>query len=381
MNKMDHKIKQAYEDIKISDETKERIHANILASNPEQNKGKLYQPYLAKVAVFAICLVICSGTVYAAYHLLSAGEAALKLGDEKLADKFSELSHDVVFQENETFRAAYLGEVTGKNLSQYAINAEEEKTYFVMAIERIDGQKITYEDNNILVSPFVRGIAPWQFNIFFMSGAYTGQIIDDVLYMIYDCGNLELFADKGVYLGVTDSAPSVESYQYDPQTGVISSNTEYSGLNLLFELKLDPSKANPQKAEEYLQSLGVTDLEGESMEDNPDISSDSAEFIISDLKKGGYLDLENPEEMIAKSTLIEESVTVLQEDKNGYLEYEYADVWLRTSAKVVKENGMDTATFYSDDGERVVQFAVIEYKDGQYIGKIYMCDELIEKNN
>lgn len=378
MNEMDHKVKQAYEDIQMSDEAKDRIHANILASDPEQNKGKLYQPYLAKVAVFVICLLVCSGTVYAAYHLLSAGEAALKLGDEKLADKFSELSHDVVFQENGTFRSAYLGEVSGKNLSQYEIDAEEEKTYFVMAIERIDGQKITYEDNNILVSPFVRGIAPWQFNIFFMGGASTGQIIDDVLYMIYDCGNLELFADKGVYLGVTDGVPSVESYQYDPQTGIISRNTEYGGLNLLFELELDPSRANPQKAEEYLQSLGVMDSEGESMEDEPDISSDFDKEVFL---QNGHQDLENPGEMIAKSTLIEESVTILQENEDGFLEYVYDDIFAYTSARLVREIGMDTLTFYGDDDETIVKFAVIEYKDGQYIGKIYLCDGLIEKDN
>lgn len=372
MNKMDHKIKQAYEDIQMADEAKDRIHANILASDPEQNKGKLYQPYLAKVAVFVICLLVCSGTVYAAYHLLSAGEAALKLGDEKLADKFNELSHDVVFQQNETFRAAYLGEVTGKNLSQYEIDAEEEKTYFVMAIERIDGQKITYDDN-ILVSPFVKGMAPWQFNIFFMGGAYTGQIIDDVLYMIYDCGNLELFADKGVYLGVTDSAPSAESYQYDSQTGIITSNAEYSGLNLLFELELDVSKADPQKAEAYLQSLGVMDSEDQSMEDDSDTSSD---FDKEAFMQNGYQDLENPEEMIAKSTLIEESVTILQENEDGFLKYVYDDIFAYTSARLVREIGMDTVTFYGDDDETIVEFAVIEYKDGQYIGKVYLCNNI-----
>lgn len=376
MNEMDNKVKQAYEGIRMSDEARDRIHANILASNPEQNKEHLYQPHLAKVAVFVICLLVCSGTVYAAYHLLSAGEAALKLGDEKLADKFSELSHDVVFQENETFRAAYLGEVTGKNLSQYAINAEEEKTYFVMAIERIDGKKITYDDN-ILVSPFVKGMAPWQFNIYVMGGGYAGQIVDDVLYMIYECGNLELFADKGVYLGVTDSAPSAESYQYDSQTGIIFSNAEYSGLSLLFELELDPSKADPQKAEEYLQSLGVMDSEDESMEDEPDISSDSDDVFM----QNGYLDLENPEEMIAKSTLIEESVTVLQENEDGFLEYVYDDIFAYTSARLVREIGMDTVTFYGDDDETIVEFAVIEYKDGQYIGKVYLCNEPVEKNN
>lgn len=36
---------------------------------------------------------------------------------------------------------------------------------------------------------------------------------------------------------------------------------------------------------------------------------------------------------------------------------------------------------YGDDDETIVKFAVIEYKDGQYIGKIYLCDGLIEKDN
>jgi hypothetical protein len=89
-----------------------------------------------------------------------------------------------------------------------------------------------------------------------MNGSYMGKVIDGVLYRIIECDNVELFADKDLYLAVSDTAFfSRNAYDYDEETGLITANAAYVGTNILFDLKLDSSKADPVKAEAYIKQL------------------------------------------------------------------------------------------------------------------------------
>ena len=333
-----------------------------------QNK-KLKIKTFIKVAIFILCFLAVSGTAYAAYRILSAREVASQFEEEKLADKFSDLSSNPIIEENSTYRGAYLGEVSGKNLCRDNIKANEEKTYFVVAVERKDGQKIS-EEEKIIVSPFVKGIAPWQFNIYTMGGNAISQVSDHILYSLYECDNLEIFADKGVYLGVTDQVPKTDSYQFDEKTGIITRNNDYPGLNLLFQLDLDVSKADSSKAKKYLQELETTPKENHNSDDSSQITNDH----IKDLIENGHQHLDDPEAMIAKSTLVEDSIQEIQEDKNGTLRFFYKDYDIGTSAKAVRKHGKDTITFYGDDGHSIESFVIFEYVDGKYTCKLYTCN-------
>lgn len=124
-----------------------------------------------------------------------------------------------------------------------------------LELAKINCEAVTCEDS-ILVSPLIEGFAPWQYNIFTMHGGYLEQIVDDVLYRIIEVDSLEYFADKHVYLAVVDSPfLSNEPFCFDEATGLISENKSYDGTNILFELNLDKTKANPEKTAEYLEKI------------------------------------------------------------------------------------------------------------------------------
>jgi hypothetical protein len=73
-----------------------------------------------------------------------------------------------------------------------------------------------------------------------------------------ECDNIELFADRSIYLCVMDTPfYNVEAYNYDEKTGEITVNENYTGMNLLFNLPLDKAKADPEAASKYLEQFGL----------------------------------------------------------------------------------------------------------------------------
>lgn len=207
-----------------------------------------------------IAAIICmfATTAYAAYRYLNAGQVADSFGDTKLAEAFgdSRIASETLVDGD--YKATILGMTSGKNLSDFKSSAWDvfpERTYVTVAIEKTDGSDMTYDDA-ILVTPLIEGLQPWQYNIVTMNGGYSANIIDGVLYRIIEIDSIEYFADRQVYLAVLDSTfYNKEAYHYDENTGLISSNENYNGTNMLFDLKLDKSKANQEKAAEYLEEL------------------------------------------------------------------------------------------------------------------------------
>ena len=128
---------------------------------------------------------------------------------------------------------------------------------------------MTYDDE-ILVTPLIEGLKPWQYNIYTMDGGRQSKIIDGVLYTIVEFDSVEYFADRHIYLAVLDQTfYTTEAYNYDEKTGVISVNEGYNGTNILFELKVDKSKANPNKAAEYLDKIDKK-INGDDVSDDLD---------------------------------------------------------------------------------------------------------------
>jgi hypothetical protein len=150
--------------------------------------------------------------------------------------------------------------VSGEILSERTGSAWElhpNRTYVAVAIENADGTDMTKEyENNFFVSPLIQGLKPWSYNIASMNGSYSEKVVDGVLYRVIECDSIEVFADKKLYLAISDTAFfSREAFDYDEETGHITENTAYEGTNVLFEFELDESKADPVKAEEYLKQL------------------------------------------------------------------------------------------------------------------------------
>ena len=85
------------------------------------------------------------------------------------------------------------------------------------------------------VSPLIQGCNPALVNVISMDGVYTEFIQDDVLYRLTECSNIEIFADRTVYLCVSDGdLYNEEAYNYDESTGEITRAEDYKGVNAHF---------------------------------------------------------------------------------------------------------------------------------------------------
>lgn len=254
--------------MKISDlETRLQNHAEITRSaiaapfdiESEELKMTRKKYNFKRTALIAAAIICLLGTtVFATIHLKSAKDIANTLGDTQLAEYFNEqggISETVTDGE---YKATVLGITSGENLSKFKSSAWElfsERTYAVVAIEKSDGSEMTFDDE-ILATPLIEGLNPRQYNIFTMNGGYTADIIDGVLYRIIEFDSIEYFADRNVYIAVLSEAfLGNDAYSFDEATGAIAPQEDYDGTNILIKFDLDKSKANPEKAQEYLDKL------------------------------------------------------------------------------------------------------------------------------
>ena len=67
---------------------------------------------------------------------------------------------------------------------------------------------------------------------------------------------MEIFADRGVQLGIVDSFGSeTAAFRMDNESGSYRKVEDYAGTIALFTLPLDTTKADPAAAEEYIKKL------------------------------------------------------------------------------------------------------------------------------
>lgn len=203
-----------------------------------------------------------------------------------------------------------LGMVSGKNLSKYVNELDENKTYVVTAFENTDGTPMDFEKADVIVSPLVKGLKPWQFNVFFLGGGAESAKAQEekVVYRITECDSVEMFADRGVYISVSNGVPSSDAYQFNEKTGEITRNESYKGVNALFNLPIDKSKADPEAAEKYLK-----EMEEETTSDNDTDEADTEDLLMKKVSKWDGKEVEKNAE------LLEELTQVLTPDKDGMI--------------------------------------------------------------
>ncbi len=132
---------------------------------------------------------------------------------------------------------------------------------------------------------------------------------DGVMYQIIDCDNLEVFAERGVYLSVNHSTFfEAEAYQFDKESGEITRNDDYEGLNALFRLPLDLTKADEKAAQEQLrrwkEEMNGSDEENVEEEDTEN-DGERRDWNTKNLKK--------------YARLLPKKVQTLTPDKDGYI--------------------------------------------------------------
>ncbi|MDE7311851.1 MAG: hypothetical protein K2N87_09615 [Eubacterium sp.] len=327
---LDTLLKQALTPTKEPDS---RLNQSILRQVKETETMDIKKVRRIPAAAIAAAIVLGAGSVtaYASWKYLAPDKVTEKFNDSKLTDAF--LGKDAIsIHEEQTigkYRVTLIGIVSGKDISQYQQSSngvvQTDRTYCVTAIEYADGTPMpdtmddSYADLSFFVSPFIKGYDPAKYNTVTMRGGYSEFVQNGILYRLTECDNVEIFADQGLYLGVMDSTfYNVQAYHYDKATGEISRNEGYDGLNALFHLPIDVSKADPEAAANYLTSLEEPESEPEPEPEHTTLQDEMTDAAIQ-----AWMDQLTPENIDEYASRVESSVQILTPDSDGYVSVEY----------------------------------------------------------
>lgn len=268
--------------------TLERLKELAREKERKNMKQHTWRTALTAAAV-AAALTITAG---AALVMLRPRDVAREAGNEALAAAF-ESGQAVTVNDTKVvgdYEVTLMGLVSGEGLSRVEAlegGVTRDKTYAALAYARTDGSPITEDVPELTVSPLVEGYAPWTLNAWTLGGGTCTFAQGGTLYYLFECDNVEPFADHTVYLAVypgTHISPSAELFDFDQAAGTITAKGEAA----LFVLPLDESKADPQRAqalaEDWLRPEPM-----ESQEPGEDLPADKTVVISGDPDGSGQV--------------------------------------------------------------------------------------------
>ena len=249
------------------------LHASEhISLEDAMNKKRSYKP-TRKIAAAAACaiLLLGSSTAYAAYRYLNPSQIADEVsGNGALSKAFA--GEDAIAvnetQSSNGYDITLLGLVSGEKLELYVPDETKKEvgemhTYAAVAISKTDGTKM--DNRNFCVSPLICGEKFSDVNASSLDVGLTWFEKDGVIYELIECDNLDIFADRGVYLSVVDQfGNEAAAFQMDEATGTYHKVEDYAGTSALFALPLEEEKADTAAAEEYLSSLRQEETESET---------------------------------------------------------------------------------------------------------------------
>lgn len=324
-NDIDELLKIALTPTDVPDE---RLNNQVLTQIKEEKIMNNKKRIPAAAIIAATTLIFGSVTVFAAArHYLSPAEVAVEIEDDSLKDAF--LSDDALTvnetQEYGNYRITLMGSVAGKNISDYLGFdgngiAKDDRIYTVVAIEHTDGTPMPdtssddYGKESFCVSHYIHGLNPLDYSVITMGGGYTDFVRDGIQYRIMEMDNIEIFADKGIYVGVNSGTFfDNNAFVYDEQSGDITRNTDYEGVNALFKLPIDASKADPAAAEAYLKKL----------EDEMNAPDEPIEKNEIDLSIDAFMEKLTAENLDELAAPIESTRKIYTPDSDGIINYDY----------------------------------------------------------
>lgn len=328
-----------------------RRNSGAPADDPRFGKGvyDMKKRRMASIAAMAVvCTLAVSTTAVAAIKYLSRDEIVSEIGNKGAEDAFG---GEDVLELNETLEAgeyrfklyaAASREGLVKSGLEDAVSAEG-GTYVVLSIERTDGTPMPetssdeYGELHFFVSPLIQGLEPWRYNLASMGGAHFTTVKNGVLYRIIECDDIALFADRQIYLCITDTDfYPAEAYDYHEADGTITRKEGYQGINLLMNLPIDSGRADEAAALAYLKELEaswgaepeapVVGANGIVSTDNPKLD----EIILKEREKDASItSLDDiPIENLLSYAVLEENFTktvTVGADRTVEYSYWYAD--------------------------------------------------------
>lgn len=260
MNRQDYRA--AFDAVDFSADFEERTLQKLAAVRQASEKEQIIMPMnrVKKTALLiAAAVALLAVSVSAAVVWLTPAQVADRVEEPLLAEAFQ--SEDaIVLDESVTagdYQITLAGMVSGEDLSvptDYNGEIINDRTYAVFRVARADGEPLT-DYPNLSYSPLVDGYHVRCVNAWTL-GTTTQQFIEDgVIYCLFDCRNLEMFADHPVRFAIYEGGvPNTDLFSM-AEDGTISLRESVVGA--LFTLPLDESRADPAAAQAFVESTGL----------------------------------------------------------------------------------------------------------------------------
>lgn len=240
------------------------LHASEHISLEDIMSEKRSYRQRSKVVAAVVCTVILlgSGSVYAANHYLNPSQIVDEISADSTLSKVFADKDAITINETQTsngYDITLLGLVSGEKLGVYMPDetkkeVSDKHSYAALAISKSDGSKMS--NRNFCVSPLINGEAFTDVNAATLNVGLSWFEKDGVIYELIECDNLEIFADRGVYLSLVDDfGDEVAAFRMDEATGKYHKVEDYAGTSALFTLPLDKDKADTVAADKFLVSL------------------------------------------------------------------------------------------------------------------------------
>ncbi len=240
------------------------LHASEHISLEDIMSEKRSYRQRSKVVAAVVCTVILlgSGSVYAANHYLNPSQIVDEISADSALSKAFADKDAITINETQTsngYDITLLGLVSGEKLGLYLPDetkkeVSDKHSYAALAISKSEGSKMS--NRNFCVSPLINGEAFTDVNAATLNVGLSWFEKDGVIYELIECDNLEIFADRGVYLSLVDNfGDEVAAFRMNEATGKYHKVEDYAGTSALFTLPLDKDKADTVAADKFLASL------------------------------------------------------------------------------------------------------------------------------
>jgi hypothetical protein len=303
MSKLDELL---YESLAPSHEPSEHLNRQVMR-RMDMKRNTTIRRGLATAAAITCALLVGGTGVYAYNHFLQPSEIASEVSERNALAKAFESKSAIPVEETQQsgdYVITLLGMVSGKDLELCVDEANQsdihaDRSYAALAITRKDG--VPMEDG-LTVSPLINGVDWSEVTLADLDAGLHWFQKDGVIYELLECDNLEIFATRGVQIGVVDQfGDESQAYEMDA-SGEYKKTPGYEGTNALFSLPLDPDKGDEEAVAAYLDAVRlarksgdaevVNDTEGwdaEVVDFEKEIESRSEEDAATYLKEHGKL--------------------------------------------------------------------------------------------
>ncbi len=262
MNREDYR--KAFDELSFSADFQERT-AELLRTRARELKKERSDMTFSKTKKIAVlaaaCIALLAVSVSAAVAWLSPAQVAQEHNQPLLAEAFNGPDAITVNEtvESGDFSITLLGLVSGRNLDVLNQDLEADHTYSVLALRRLDGTPLdnSFDFSSYTMTPLVAGCSPAAVNNWTLEAGASGMAKDGVYYYLLDTASIEMFADHTVYMAFYEGMVPNNTIFTVAGDGTIAFCDDFTGVQALFTLPLDPAKADPAAVEAFLTENNI----------------------------------------------------------------------------------------------------------------------------